>query len=552
MVRNESVLPISQFLARAWSGKSDTVVSLSHEYKYPTSYSDSSKKEIYMPYPAKFSSDLYLGYRLYRASLWHEAMHIYRWIDHKDVLDNVIIDYFVEHVLGYKLWPGMVRERLLSKAQVYHFVADVTTIQASEYEKVFDKDATKHLRLLEAFSQQLLLGTYKGKLPADEHELVMKAVEYVKTQLQQDVPDNVVKKVCDDVHKMLGIPQLPHYYKLSIGVVGKINKSAARQIVEEYVKAKLESQAREQGREPDAQQGGQSSLELDTDSIVKSETESLLQIPDEIKEEVKQVLQEDKRIEGIRQGAKAEVAEGIILPSKLDVDESQYYDQELITHLKAQLRQLRRGWKELPSDTGEFDVDSYVAKHSKVFTDEERIKVGGFKVILLLDHSGSIERYQKTYKMACIALAEALSTLGIPFAMYAFAQYQSYTQIYLVKSFREKWTRINAKRLAQISADGGTPLEEVYERLTPLVLANQGKLYFITLTDGEPDYKYPCKRRIAELKRHCRMVAVGFGYTMREAVELANNLAYLGYERHVALDDLRKLPEKVLKLLGES
>jgi hypothetical protein len=552
MVRNESVLPISQFLARAWSGKHDTVVSLSHEYKYPASYYSSSKKEIYMPYPAKFSSDLYLGYRFYRASLWHEAMHIYRWIDHKDVLDNVVIDYFVEHVLGYKLWPGMVRERELSKAQVYHFVADVSTVQASKYEEVLDKDATKHLRLLEAFSQQLLLGAYKGKLPADEHELVMKTVEYVKTQLQQDVPDNVVKKVCDDVHKMLGIPLLPHYYKLSIGVVGKINKSAARQIVEEYVKAKLESQAGEQGGEPDAQQDGQSSLELDTNSMVKNETESLLQIPDEIKEEVKQVLQEDKRIEGMRQGAKAEVAEDIILPSKLDVDESQYYDQELITHLKAQLRQLRRGWKELPSDTGELDVDSYVAKHSKVFTDEERIKVGGFKVILLLDHSGSIERYQKTYKMACIALAEALSTLGIPFAMYVFTQYQSYTQIYLVKSFREKWTRINAKRLAQISADGGTPLGEVYQRLTPLVLANQGKLYFITLTDGEPDYKYTCKRRIAELKRHCRMVAVGFGYTMREAVELANNLAYLGYERHVALDDLRKLPEKVLKLLGES
>jgi len=503
---------------------------MSPEYSYSRSFStfDNKEKYICVPTPSKFSTDLYLGYRLYRASLWHEAMHIYRWIDHKDVLDNVVIDYFVEHVLGYKFWPGMKRERELAKAYGYHNAVDVSTCK------------NRNVRLVEAFAQQLLLGAYKGKLPADEHELVMKAVEYVKTHLVEDVSNTMVKKVCDDVHKLLDISY--HIHELSLKQLGKVTKTGAKQVVEEYVKA-VDSQARKQG--------GQSSLELDTNSMVKNETESLLQIPDEIKEEVEQVLRENKRIEGVRQGAKAEVVEGIYLPQGLYRDEGQFYDQELITHLKAQLRKLRRGWKELPSDTGEFDVDSYVAKHSKVFTDEERIKVGGFKVILLLDHSGSIERYQKTYKMACIALAEALSTLNIPFAVYVFTQYQSYTQIYLVKSFREKWTRINAKRLAQINADGGTPLGEVYKRLKPLVLANQGKLYFITLTDGAPDSLIETKECITELKRHCRMVAVAIGYSMRDAVELANNLTYLGYERHVALDDLKKLPEKVLKLLGE-
>jgi hypothetical protein len=35
------------------------------------------------------------------------------------------------------------------------------------------------------------------------------------------------------------------------------------------------------------------------------------------------------------------------------------------------------------------------------------------------------------------------------------------------------------------------------------------------------------------------------------AVRLAFNLQALGYERYVALDDVKKLPEKVLGLLGE-
>jgi hypothetical protein len=458
-------------------------------------------------------------------------MHIYRWVEFKDTIDNIVIDYFVEHVLGYKLWPGMKRERELSKAYAYHNAVDVSMLN-------------RNARLVEAFAQQLLLGVYKGKLTTDEHELIIKTVEYVKTHLVEGVSDAMVKKVCDDVHKLLGIP---YYYilELSLKRLGKVSKSESKQVVEEYVKAK--SQAAKQGdMEHDSQV-----LKLDSSNIVESKVEELLRVPDEVKEEVEQVLKENKRIEGVRQGAKSEVAEGIILPQELYKDENQYYDQELIAHLKAQLRKLRRGWKELPSDTGEFDVDSYVARHCKVFTDEEYIKVGGFKIILLLDHSGSIDPYEKTYKTACIALAEALSTLNIPFAMYVFTQYKNYTQIYLVKSFREKWTRVNAKRLAQINANGGTPLDEVYNRLEPLVLANRSKLYFITLTDGVPSSPIETKERIAELKRHCRMVAVAIGSSMRVAVELADNLANLGYERYVALDDLRKLPEKVLKLLGE-
>jgi hypothetical protein len=46
------------------------------------------------------------------------------------------------------------------------------------------------------------------------------------------------------------------------------------------------------------------------------------------------------------------------------------------------------------------------------------------------------------------------------------------------------------------------------------------------------------------------MFAVAFGKNMDEAVRLALFLKELGYERYVALDDVKKLPEKVLSLLG--
>jgi Mg-chelatase subunit ChlD len=110
---------------------------------------------------------------------------------------------------------------------------------------------------------------------------------------------------------------------------------------------------------------------------------------------------------------------------------------------------------------------------------------------------------------------------------------------------------MNAKRLAQLQPGGGTPLADVYARLMPYVRRNKGKLYFITLTDGEPSNAFYCKQLIQTLKRHCKMFAVAFEDSMVGAVRLAFNLQTLGYERYVALDDVKKLPEKVLGLLGE-
>jgi hypothetical protein len=48
------------------------------------------------------------------------------------------------------------------------------------------------------------------------------------------------------------------------------------------------------------------------------------------------------------------------------------------------------------------------------------------------------------------------------------------------------------------------------------------------------------------------MIAIAFGYNMKNVMRLIENLKNLEYTRYIALDDVRKLPEKILRLLGES
>jgi len=558
-MRNEAVLPVAQFLGRAWSGKSDLSVKLDiNATEAFAGRDDSYKPVIVVPPPSRFpTTELITAYRLWRATLWHESMHHYYGLPELYRIDtnvkhilNAVEDYRIEQ-RGVKEYPGMSRELDLRRAVYYSLARE-------------PRDD------IEAYIQLLLLRAVKHK---SVPKCVVDAVKYTKEAVEQGVDsETIAKRVCE----MLGVE--PNEYRLHMreatGYAAyhhskKLKKHELEGAVVDWLKAKQQAEKQcEQGglmagepkQEEQAKQGSLTASEQlteqkigrqETDESIVGEAEELLTVPSEVMEEIEQVRIEDKRIEHGRKGAASEVMEAITLPSKLDVDESKLYDHELITHLVSQMRKLRKGWKEVSSYTGEFDVDSYVARHSKVFVDEERLKVKDFKVLILVDHSGSICGYDEKYKSACIALAEALNALKIPFAIYVFTEYRTYTQIYLVKGFNEKWTRMNAKRLAQIRPDGGTPLGEVYVRLKRVVMKNKGKLYFITLTDGEPSTPAFCSSCITELKKYCRMVAVAFGHSMEEAVKLAMNLKFLGYDRYVALDDIMKLSEKVIGLLGE-
>lgn len=534
-MRVEAILPIAQFLGRAWSRKPQLVVQLSTEINIPHAV----ENIIRIPPPSRYpSTELISAYRLWRVSLWHESMHHNYGIPTLWSADagsnlhhvfNIVEDYRIEE-LGVEEYPGMKRELDLRRAAYFYLAHPPRTI-------------------IETYAQLLLLGAVKSTPSIPSR--VIDAVKYTKEAVGQGVDSiTIAREVC----KMLGVQpdirdiSLPTVIQYAVPLDKRIRQVELRRCVEKWLEAK--QQAEEQLKS-EKHESKEADKKLDKPGELDKEAEDLLTAPDEVVEEIEQAKIVDKQIEHGRKGAASEVMEGITLPSKLDRDESKYYNQELITHLVSQLRKLRKGWKEISSSSGEFDIDSYVARHDRVFIDEERLKVGNYKVLILIDHSASITGYDHMYKTACIALAEGLSALNIPFSIYVFSEFNAYTHLYLIKNFKEKWTRMNAKRLAQVLPSGGTPLHEVYYRLEPVVMKNKGRLYFITLTDGAPDSFTATAYLIKKLRQHCRMVAVAFGRNMTQAVGLAMNLKELGYDRYVALDDVKKLPEKVLSLLGE-
>jgi hypothetical protein len=464
----------------------------------------------------------------------------WQWYELGHFIQNCVEDYKVEFI-GTAEYPGMSRERAFSRA-------------------IYFKLASTPSDVVEEFAQLLLLGAVKDKRPDPR---VVKAVHYVKSSFLTVASEKIAEEVC----RILGVnPRHQYFYpsrspmNYPVALTRRLKKDQLKKAVEDYLRAQREAE-RELLRqatqaESETQTGSESEKGSETESQrdLDEEVEEILRAPEDVKEEIEEMRRANEKLEAGRKGASAEVLHGVFLPSLLDQDESPYYDEELINHLIAQLRRVQRGWKEVHSHTGELDVDSYVSRQSKVFVDEERIKVGGYRVLILLDHSGSIEPFEDVYKTACVALAESLSVLKIPFAVYAFSEnpQTAGTITWLIKSFDEPWTRLCAKRLAQIRASGGTPLDRVYRNLSSVVQRrSQGRLLFVTLTDGAPDSIFQTKLEVKHLKEHCRMIAIAIGCTMEGAVELAQKLRQLGYDRYVAVDNLRKLPERVLKLLGE-
>jgi hypothetical protein len=528
-MRVEALLPIAQFLGRAWSGKNIKVVIGKELLKTPRTYSDI----IELPSPSKFPvKGLVESYRLWREALWHEAMHQYFGIPklkHEAIYQNYMLvlnaveDYKIE-VFGIREYPGMKREIEFTTAIYYSF-------------------AKKPRDVLEMYIQLLL---YKAVKDIDIiPQNVVKAVNYTIDAVGKGIDS---KTIAEEVCRILGVKQNDYSrheepINYTVWDKDKIKMNDLDDIVKNWLMDKQKINEELGEGKGEGERGEIEEEREDLDEKVKG----ILSAGEDIEEEFELIEAENERIEKMRKEVASTVK--VVLPSQLNVDESKYYDYELITHLKSQLQKLKRGWKELHSSSGEFDVESYVSRQSKVFIDEERLKVGGYKILILVDHSGSIHGYHHDYKKACIAFSEALSSLNIPFSIYCFNTFKKYINVYLVKSFNEKWTRMNAKRLAQIRADGGTPLTEVYRTLKPIIDRIKGNSYFITLTDGLPNDRDTCREIIKKLKGKCRMYAVAIGFRMEDAVRLAENLEDLGYDRYVALDDVKKLPTKVLKLI---
>lgn len=538
LVRNEVLLPVARFLARAWSDNQQVEVRIVRtvDSAFTTKLPNGSYLIALLPPSAFFTSHLISAYRMWRADVWHEAMHVlFRSLDflikdkQSNILTfvwNIIEDYRVNN-LGFRLYPAMKREIDLYYAAVY------------EISQPIDDP-------VRMFGQLLLWGTTKSVVPVPDR--VFQAVKYVRTVLPsatspQDTWD-MAHKVCE----ILGVDwddiAPPSIAIRDNNKTTTLSERSLKKAVQEFQESRRKYQDK---LEP---QGDN----RDEHNSPKAGDEDLLEVSPEIQSEFEYIQTESEKIEHGTKSDRSLIGDALTVPSKLDEDESPYYDYDLIAHLKAELQRLKKKFHEYASTTGEFDTETYLT--AQKLLDEERVKVGGLRVLVLLDHSGSIWKLQKEYKKVCTALGEVFNYLGIDFSMFTFSAWGSSYKatLYLIKSFKEKWNRVKARRLAQIPASGGTPLGDAYEKLLPYVknyAIAKNRFIFVTLTDGEPDSFTQALRLIRTLKQHCHMVAIGFGVTMSDVLTISQRLTELGYERYVATDNIMKLPEKIFSLLGE-
>jgi hypothetical protein len=268
---------------------------------------------------------------------------------------------------------------------------------------------------------------------------------------------------------------------------------------------------------------------------------------DVIYKEYQVLLDENKKNEN--KGLDPE-AIGVKIPAANNVDETVIYDISLINNLKTKFKEWKSGWKEQHLESGdEFDEENYIDGHEPFFSDiKKSIKT---KIVILLDHSSSIASDALEYKKATLALCEVLGYLKVRFAVYAFSTQNRAVICWLVKPDNVKWNNVSAKRLAQIAANGATPLAEVYSKIFPILQSKRPDI-FLTLTDGEPSDPNAVRVMIKSLKGlGIKMVAMGLGPNTVRATTIANNLKYLGYEKTLAVSRLNDIPGKVIGILGE-
>jgi uncharacterized protein YegL len=266
---------------------------------------------------------------------------------------------------------------------------------------------------------------------------------------------------------------------------------------------------------------------------------------DNVYDEYKVLLDENMKMEN--KGLAPE-AIGIQIPATSNVDETMIYDMSLINGLKIKFKEWKSGWKEQYLKSGEeFDEENYIEGNEPFFTDVKKsIKT---KIVILLDHSSSIASDAIEYKKATLALCEVLAFLKVKFAVYAFSTQNRSMVCWSIKPENVKWNHITAKRLAQIVANGSTPLAEVYDKMFSILQSKRPDI-FLTLTDGEPSDSDAVRNMIKSLKGlGINMIALGLGPNPVRAIAIANNLKHLGYEKTMAVSRLKDIPNKVISIL---
>ncbi len=513
-LRNETLVEIATFLVRRWSENEKIIVEFSDKIETRTRLSEN--KVILTPLEKRIGSYFH-RYRQFRTSLWYEAMRI-RFCkkilsnDHAfGFILNTLETSRIEH-LGRKIWRGMDDEIIFN----YSFML----VARPQLHTVYGK-----ARIVEAFYQHFMFGAIKGEVQSSYFEKIKKASEFgrriVNEAIEKGYDTEWLEKRVNEIIKILDIDSL-----LTVPVSLPFMKAGMALTEEELLKFLTVISKNKEG------------------DFGKTDPKAALS-GNNVYEEYKILLNENKKSDN--KGLTPETI-GLQIPSTNNVDETKIYDLSLINNLKTKFKEWKSGWKEQHLKSGdEFDEEQYIEGNEPFFTDVKKsIKT---KIVILLDHSSSIASDAIEYKKATLALCEVLSYLKVKFAVYAFSTQNRAVVCWQIKSDNVKWNTISAKRLAQIIANGSTPLAEVYGKMFPVLQSRRPDI-FLTLTDGEPSDPNAVRNMTKSLKGlGIKMVALGLGPNTIRATTIAENLKHLGYERTLAVSRLKDIPSKVIRIL---
>ena len=516
-MRNDVLLDIATFLSRRWSDNDRVTVTLVPE-KQPAAKPERS--QISLPALPYYVGTDFQKYRQWRVSLWYESMrmrHSSKVLSNEHAfgfLLNTLETKRVE-ILGLRDWEGMADELIFNEGISWMSRQLLNTIYG-------------RYKIAEAFSQFFLTGYIKGELFGGEQEKVQRAAEFANEIVKEAIENSRgTEWVEQHVPKLIKILELDPL--VSIPVLAPRTRMGAS-LTQTDVLKQIEKIVRTKRKDKDAEEKAK---EIYEGSDVLQEFETL--------------VKESKKTEN--KGYDSLENFGLSVPGRMDVDESRIYDLDLIQKVKAAFRDWKTGWIERHDETGEeLDIETFTEALPKPFLADMKLSIKT-KIVLLLDHSSSIADVELEYKQATVALCEALAYLGVKFAVYAFSTENRQVKCWVVKPPNVKWSMASARRLAQIKAVGGTPLAEVYGLLQPAIKSFRPDI-FVTLTDGEPsDFDAVRAMVLSYRKTGVRMVAIGVGRHLNDAVGIGHNLKYLNYEKILAVSRLQDMPKKVIKLL---
>jgi len=532
-IRNDVLLEISTFLARRWSNINDVTVIISRERKTSTNI---EKKKITLPELGYFYGNTFQKYRQWRTLLWYESMRLKYSFKIYDIdiafgyIFNIIETKRVE-ILGLDEWRGMIKEIIFYESLSGNYKPLLNSLHGK-------------IKIIEAFSQFFLTGFVKGEIYGGENERVQRASEYAQNVINEYIknfkknnrqtnPSEDQKLLESETRKIIKILQIDSLMSMPpIPIIMPKNKFGLSMSHEEVIN-QIEKIVKLKSKEIEIEKLGKD-IEQGKD----------------IKEEFKVLVKESKKNDN--KGYETIENLSITIPdNNIDIDENRIYDYNLINKIKTALKEWKSGWKENYDYFGEeIETEHYIERQQKVFISDKKISIN-VKISILLDLSSSIEDNEIEYKKAAVALCEGLEFLGIKFSIYAFNTESRSIKCWIIKPQNVRWGPIYAKRLMKIKPLGGTPLAEVYGILQPVINSFKPDI-FVTLTDGEPSDMDAVRKTVLSYKRSgIRMIAIGLGSDINDAIGIGYNLKYLNYEKTLSLSKkrLQDIPKKVLRLL---